>query len=256
MLLAVARQHNCGVYTRMGQIAKTACLLAMMFPASSATPMPWTMPGDFRQRLHISDLVVSGTIEDVSAVGLQRIDRIELNSYVARVRVDRVFQGRAAKEFWFTWYKHYVPAIGGGVVGDGPPTADFRPHQRYLIFLKQEASKWVVAMPVYALEVKLAPMPPSSALRDLSQVLPEQRYEALAEELETAALLVPVPQPGLTGEAATYFPAVFDLLAGCAEPFYRRFLSSPSPELRGAALRWLCLLRSRRMACNTAPTLD
>jgi hypothetical protein len=37
-------------------------------------------------------------------------------------------------------------------------------------------------------------------------------YQALAEELETPALLVPVPQPGLTGEAATYFPAIFDML--------------------------------------------
>jgi hypothetical protein len=82
-----------------------------------------------------------------------------------------------------------------------------------------------------------------------------QRYQALAEELETAALLVPVPQPGLTGEAATYFPAIFDLLGGCAEPFYRRFLSSSNPDLRRAALNWLGLIRSRRMTCSAAPTL-
>jgi hypothetical protein len=54
----------------------------------------------------------------------------------------------------------------------------------------------------------------------------------------------------MTGEAASYFPSVFDLLGGCAEPFYRRFLSSPSPELRAAASTWLDLIRSRRLGCK------
>ena len=76
----------------------------------------------------------------------QTVDRTELTGNVARVRVDRVFQGPATEEFQFTWYTHHVPAIGGGVIGSGPPTADFRPHKRYLIFLTQKTSKWVVAM--------------------------------------------------------------------------------------------------------------
>jgi hypothetical protein len=85
-------------------------------------------------------------------------------------------------------------------------------------------------MPLYAIEVKLAPTPPSRAVGDLSQAPTNNKYEELAQELETAALLGPTPEPGLTGEAATYFPAIFDLLGGCAEPFYRRFSSSPSLE--------------------------
>jgi hypothetical protein len=56
----------------------------------------------------------------------------------------------------------------------------------------------------------------------------------------------------MTGEAAAYFPSVYDLLGGCAEPFYRKFLSSPSPELRAEALRWLELITSRHMTCKWA----
>jgi hypothetical protein len=229
----------------------TACLVSMSLPAPAQTRMPWTLPGDFRDRLSISDLVVSGTIEHTSATGVQTVDHVELVGNVARVRVDRVFQGSASGELPFVWYRLHVPPTGGGVVGSLPPTANFRPHERYLIFLKQRTTGWVVAMPLYAIEVKLAPMPPSRAVGDLSQAPTDKKYEALAQELETAALLIPAPQPGVTGEAATYFPAVFDLLGGCAEPFYRRFSSSPSLELRRAGLNWLQLIQSRHMTCKS-----
>ncbi len=235
----------------MGTIAATACLVWILLPAPAQIRMPWTFPGDFRDRLRISDLVVSGTIERTSTAGVQTVDHVELVGNVARLRVDRVFQGSARGEVPFVWYRLYVPPTGGGIVGSLPPTANFRPHERYLIFLKQRTSGWVVAIPLYAIEVKLAPTP-SGAMGDLSQAPTDKRYEALAQELETAALLKPAPQPGFTGEAATYFPAIFDLLGGCAEPFYRRFLSSPSPELRRAALNWLQLIQSRQMTCKTS----
>jgi hypothetical protein len=236
----------------MGSFAATACLVSILLPAPAQLRLPWTFPGDFRDRLHISDLVVSGTIEDTSAIGVQTVDHIELVGNVARVRVDRVFQGSASGEIQFVWYRLYVPPTGGGVVSSLPPPANFRPHERYLIFLKQRTTGWVVAMPLYAIDFKLAPTPPSEAMGDLSQATTDKRYEALAQELETTALLIPVPQPGLTGEAATYFPAIFDLLGGCAEPFYRRFSSSPSPELRRAALNWVQLIQSHQMTCKTS----
>jgi hypothetical protein len=236
----------------MGSIAATACLVSILIPAAAQVRMPWTFPGNVGDRLRISDLVVSGTIEDTSAMGVQTVDHIELLGNVARVRVDRVFQGSASRELQFVWFRLYVPPTSsGGVVGSLPPPAHFRPHERYLIFLKQRKTGWVVAMPLYAIEFKLAATPPSGAMGDLSQATTDKRFEALAQELETAALLIPAPQPGLTGEAATYFPSIFDLLGGCAEPFYRRFLSSPSPELRRAALNWLQLVQSRQMTCKT-----
>lgn len=111
-------------------------------------------------------------------------------------------------------------------------------------------------MPVYALEVELTTEPLRGASRDVSQAPLQQRYQALAEELETVALAQPVPPPGVTGIAATNFPAVFDLLAGCAEPFYRHFLGSPSPELRKAALNWLELIQSRQLRCQQSFTVQ
>jgi hypothetical protein len=227
------------------------CLLATMSASQILTPLPWIFPGDLRERLRISDLVASGTIEDTHALGVQIVDHTELAGNVARIRIDRVFQGSRVEELQFAWFK-YRATTEGGTIYSGPPFADFRRHERYLVFLKQKESGWVVAMPLYALEIELAPTPPSRALRDLTAMPSEQRYKALAEELETAALFVPPPQPGLTGNAATYFPGVFDLLRGCAEPFYRRFLTSPSSELRGAALRWLSLIRSRHMRCEAS----
>ena len=87
----------------MRTIAVTACLVAMLLPAQAQTRMPWTFPGDFRDRLRTSDLVVSGTIEHTSATGVQTVDHVELVGNVARVRVDRVFQGSASGDVPFVW---------------------------------------------------------------------------------------------------------------------------------------------------------
>jgi hypothetical protein len=222
----------------------TALFLSLMLVSQNT--LPWTMPG-FLQCLQISDLVASGTIESSTPLGVRTIDGIRLDANTAHLRVDRVFQGKAAGEIRFTWFT--IPM--NNVAYSGPPPANLRPHKRYLVFLKRESSGWVVAMPAYALELELAPEAPKGSPRDLSKVPAEQRYEAIAEELEKAALLVPVPSPGLTGEAPRYFSPVFDLIGGCSEPFYRRFLSSPSNELRDAALGWLKLISSRHITCGS-----
>ena len=218
----------------------------MLIPQNS---FPWTMPGNFLQRLQISDAVVSGTVESLSPTGVQTVDGVRLTATTARLRVDRVFQGEAKGEIQFMRFTLHAEGAGGYAYS-GPPLADFRPHKRYLVFLKRGKSGWVVAMPLYALEFELSPMPPTDSIRDLSQLLPEQRYEAIGEELQAAALLLPIPPPGMTGEAAAYFPPVYDLLGGCAEPFYRKFLSSPSPELRTEALRWSELISLRHRTCK------
>jgi hypothetical protein len=233
-------------------VIRVAFVLVLLFTPPALGSVPWVFPGNFRQRLRISDLVVSGVIEKTTPRGIQIVDGTKLIANVARMRIDRLFQGNITGRLQFTWFTLYIGAATG-VVYSGPPLANFRPRNRYLLFLKRETHGWVVAMPLYALEVELAPALPLGSPPDLSRVLLQQRYEAIAEELEAAALRMPVPPPGTTGGAATYFPAVFDLLGGCAEPFYRWFLSSPRAELRGAALRWLGVIGSRHMACNTMP---
>jgi hypothetical protein len=216
---------------------------------------PWVLPGDFRERLRISDLVVSGTVVDTSEAGTRVLDGTKVTAKIALVRVDRVFQGAVSTgPLQFTWFSPHMEN-GEGFIYSGPPLAVFQPTKRYLIFLKRTSLGWEVAMPVYALEVEIMSEPPRNALTDLSQVQLQLRYESLAEELETTALSQPVPPPGMTGMAATTFPAVFDLLGGCAEPFYRHFLSSPSPELQKEAAHWLEVVRSRQLGCEKASRL-
>jgi hypothetical protein len=237
-------------------LTTTILLLAAMFVPHVSTAYPWVYPGDFRERLRMSDLVVSGIVMDTSPAGTRVVDGTEVTANVAHLRIDRVFQGEApGEEVQFTWFSMYI-ATGRGFVYSGPPLASFRPAKRYLIFLKRTGSQWEVAMPVYALEVELTTEPLRDASRDVSRAPLQQRYQALAEELETVALAQPVPPRGVTGIAATNFPAVFDLLAGCAEPFYRHFLGSPSPELRKAALDWLELIRSRQLRCQQSFTVQ
>jgi hypothetical protein len=220
--------------------------LAMLAPPGPAS-LPWTFPGDFRQRLRMSGLVVSGTIEDTFRAGSQVVDGTEVTANIAHLRVDRVFQGSApGKELRFTWF---TPG-GTGYVWDGPPVADLRPGRRYMVFLKQARAGWQVSMPLFAIEVELAAMPPRGSPRDLSHVPVRQRYRALAEELKSAALAGPAGPTGMAAEPATYFSPVFDLLGGCAAPFYRRFLSSPDWKLRDEASIWLGLIHSRHLACN------
>jgi hypothetical protein len=116
--------------------------------------------------------------------------------------------------------------------------------------LRRQGDDWVVSIPLYALEFALAPPSSSSVLNNLSETPWSTRSQAIAEELETAALALPRPEPGTTGFAPVYFPAVFDLIGGCAKPFFRSFLSSPSPELRAAAQRWLTLVEDKKLTCG------
>ena len=224
-------------------VAAAFCVL------SNAQSLPWVFPSDVRQRLQISDLVVSGVIETTEAGGVRTVDGTDLAENTASVRIDRIFQGNVTQGVKFAWFGLHEPSETGFLYS-GPPLADFRPGKRYLIFLKKGKAGWVVVMPVYALEFELAPAAPARSLRDLSQAPLPQRNQAIAEELEIAAMGLPPPPARVTGYAPTYFPAVFDLLGGCAEPFYRWFLSSPSPELRGAARHWLELIRSRHASCR------
>jgi len=88
-----------------------ARLLSPLRPAQRSTPRlvelrprPWIVPADFRELLRMSELVVSGTIEDTAPIGVQRVDHIELPASTAHIRVDRVFQGHFTQKLQFTWF--------------------------------------------------------------------------------------------------------------------------------------------------------
>jgi|SRR5690348_10742579 len=237
----------------MMAILANACLLTCLFMAqtNASKAIPWAMPGNFLDRLRISDLVVAGTVEYSAPSGAQTVHAELLDTNIARLRVDTIFRGKAERSLDFTWFSLHVDPLRG-IAYAGPPIASFRAGKRYLVFLQHSGSGWVVSIPLYAIEMELAPS--SGPPRDLSSLSTKRRNEAIAQELETAALSMPVPPPGVTGEADSYFGPVLDLIGGCAEPFYRRFLPSPSPDLASDALRWLNLVMSTHKTCKTALT--
>jgi hypothetical protein len=196
-----------------------------------------------RERIRISDLVVAGTITGTELKDPQTIDGTELDVHLATLHVDRVFKGNFQEKLDFRWFS--VHSSNGNMLYAGPPTADFRAGKRYLVFLIKDKHNWRVAMPLYALEMELAPRPPDKAVRDWSQGPLEARYWAIAEELENAALHLPRPDPGTTGMAPVYMSAVYDLIGACADPFFLLFRKSDSPELRKEVARQLATLRNQ-----------
>lgn len=206
-------------------------------------------PGNFRERITQADLVVSGTIVSTVPSSTRVVDGVDLRSNQVSIEVDRVFKGRATdRTMHFVWFSP-APIKGGGVIYSGPPLAKFVAGQRFMVFLRKDARTYVVIMPVYRIEVPLAPAS-SRNVADVSLLPDEIRDSEIAEELESAALAIAPPAPGTTGLAATYFPYVVDLIGGCAQAFLQHFAASPSGELRRAAQGWLRLLADKNMRCE------
>jgi hypothetical protein len=125
--------------------------------SGQSTHYPWVFPGDFRERLRMSDIVLSGIIIHTSQAGTRTVNDTEVTSNIAHVRVDRIFQGTASiEELQFAWFSPHFEMGKQGAIYSGPPLAAFEPGKRYLIFLKPTDLGLEVAMPLYALEVELA----------------------------------------------------------------------------------------------------
>jgi hypothetical protein len=222
---------------------------ATQSPSIHNVRYPWVYPGDFNERVRRADLVISGTIASTDADMTRIVDRVDVTANKATIQIDRVFKGQALQRVLkFVWFS---PApVSGGIVYSGPPLANFAAGKRYLVFLGRDTSGYVVIMPIYQLEVPLAPAA-AVRLSDVSPLPDKVRDSEIAQELETAALSFVPPAAGVTGEAATYFSYVVDLIGGCAEPFLEHFATSPNKALAGAAQRWLTLLADRHMRCES-----
>lgn len=227
-----------------------AFILVVSCLAQSGSTIPWTYPNGFKVRFGMADVVLAGTIEETHETGTEVLQGFEVDSRIASLKVDRSFQGRVERStIRFKWFAPHHEG-DGGVIYAGPPLAEFRAQTRYLVFLSKAGDGWVVAMPVYRLELKLASAPPADSIRDVSIMPAEIRDQELAQELELAAMSEPLPTPGTTGFAPEYFNSVDELIGGCSEPFVRWFLKSPSPELRLAAQRHLDLMKKEKLSCD------
>jgi hypothetical protein len=219
-------------------------------PVTSQARDPLACGGDFRERVKQADLVVSGTIRSTIPEVMLAVDRVDVTSNRASIEVDRVFKGEVrGRMLDFVWFSP-PPDVNAYA---GPPLANFATGMRFLVFLREDVTGYVVTIPLCQVEVLLAP---ASALKlpDMSAVPEDIRYSEIARELETAAFSIEPPAPGVAGYAVHYFPYVIDLVGGCARPFLQHFAESPSRELRDVAQRWLTLLFDKKMRCE-APTI-
>ena len=142
-------------------------LLALQLPLAAQKPThtfyPWLLPGDFKERISMSDRVIAATVRSTSPVGVQSVDGIKLMALHAECDVDRVFKGPPADHLIFTWFSFAPPPKNsGGVIGSTLPISSFRSGTRYLVFLRRQRDQWVVSVPLFALEVKLASSSPPS----------------------------------------------------------------------------------------------
>ncbi len=229
-------------------------MVKAVHPCNAQVRYPWVYPGDFRERLKQADLVVSGTIRSTIPAGTRVVDEVELTSNRASIEVDRIFKGQGSERvIHFVWFSPALVKGWRGFAYSGPPTANFVAGKRFMVFLRKDTTGYVVTMPVYQMEVPLAPAAPSD-IRDVSVLPVPIRDLEVARELESAALSIGPPAPGTTGLAAVYFPYVVDLIGGCAKPFLQHFAASPSNELRVAAERWLTLLTEKHLVCENGPS--
>lgn len=217
--------------------------------AVTSVRYPWVYPGNFNERARQADVVVSGTIVSTVPENTRVLDGVEVRANKANIKVDRIFKGEAkARTLQLLWFSP-APMSGLGVIASLPPLARFVDGRRYLVFLCRKQRGYAVTVPIYAIDVRLASAS-STGPSDLSEAPEHVRKLEMAQELERAALSVPQPDPGVTGEAATYFPYVVDLIGGCAEPFLRHFAKSQSKELAAEARRWLAVLVDKGLQCN------
>jgi len=222
--------------------------IGLVQPFNAQLQYPWVYPGNFRERVKHADLVASGMIRSTVSGATRVVDGVNLTSNHTTIEIDRIFKGHASeRRLRFLWFS---PApVKGGVLYSGPPLAKFVTGQRVMVFLSKGVTGYTVGMPLYQIEVPLAPASPL----DVSNVsvLPDKiRDSEIARELESAALSIGPPAPGTTGLAATYFPHVVDLIGGCAKPFLQHYTASQSKELRDAAQGWVTLIMRKHMDCQ------
>jgi HEAT repeats len=214
----------------------------MLFPVGifSATvdDSPLTVPLP-NQRLAYSELVCSATIVDNQLTGrTMNFGFLTAAENLARADVDTVFKGKLTTSIvtfrWYSWPAPEDPNVSPhGYAYSGPSLANLRPRTRYLLFLRSEGEdRWRVAVPVYQLEVLLAPRPDASLSPhyDSSSLIERERNLELAQEFANAARFI---EPlGDAGDVSVYFDWIDQLLGKDAGPFIIPFLGSATIRLR------------------------
>jgi hypothetical protein len=210
-------------------------------PALSQGLQPERFPQTIPERVRYSDIVCSATIVKSSQAGNPiNVDGEERSQWIATATIDRIFKGTLDSIFVEFKYYGYIPPPGVFDI-QTPAMADFRPGFRYVIFLNRHGLDLEVSIPVYQMEIELAPRRPTL---DESNFDPPQ---ALAKELVYAVQ----SEPDTIGRALThYYDWIEELIGKQAIPLAEPFLNSSDPIIRYQAAWWLSFRQVNNVVIN------
>ena len=199
--------------------------LIALLPARAQELAPNKFLPEIKERERYSEIICSATIVTTSPAGNPvRLQGREVSQWTAVARVDHVFKGTLdPKNIEFKYYGYIPPPELH------PPTAYFRPGIRYILFLRRHDSDLEVAVPVYQMEIELAPTNKAGYPIGTPEL-------ALANELVSAIQSAPDTIGRL---AATYFSWTEELIGKQTIPQVEPFLNSNDPLVRYQAAWWL-----------------
>lgn len=178
------------------------------------------------ERIRAADLVCAGRVEAVRPTATTTYIRGQrYRDLIADVSIDTVFVGEHETAMLSLVWKGWWPESGGYLYG-GPPLAEYREGQRYLLFLRREAPAVFVPLdPFHKTELELAAAPAAGPL--LPQADEVVRRRAIAAEL--AAWVRTLPDGFMSYEHVRW---IAELLGKNAEPILQEFLHHSRPDVR------------------------
>jgi len=217
---------------RQRAVAFALSFLCVALP-SQAEHLPFKYLSTLNDRWSAAEIVCTATVSEVVATGdLPVIEGTKLTEYLVSARVDRIFKGTWTEQrIAFQSFGLYSP--DGIVQYIGPPTADFRSHSRYLLFLRNETTPEVIT-PVFGTAILLAPQ--GAATQYLHLVPPGGSADKVALAAEMIAAIY--AEPPQLRNSADYFGHIGELLRGSsAAHLFETFYKDDDGVLRVVAAR-------------------
>jgi len=206
-----------------------AVLFSLLVVGASAQQPPFDYEPSLAKRIGYSEIVCSATILKTEKMGSKElIGGAERDEFIADAQVGQVFKGTLRSPSVRFRYYDFGPYRPPDHLR--PPTAFFETGSRYVLFLKGDGQNLQVAVPVWQMEIRLAPRQSSAATAVSSSLA------GIAEEL----LYSVRSKPQTLGRMAThYFSWAEEVIGKDAIPAVEPFLDSNDELVKYQAAWWL-----------------
>lgn len=209
--------------------ATTPFLCLILLSLGHAEQVPFAYEPSLAKRVSYSDVVCSATITKTEKTGITRtIGGKKRNEFIAEAEIGQVFKGALSGRSVRVRYFDYGVFPTSDFIS--PPLASLEVHSRYILFLKTFEDALEVAVPVWQMEIPLAPRPTS----EIGSVSPS--LSGMAEELFYSIKTGP---HSIRKMADHYFSWAEEVDGPSAIPNVSRFLNSDDALIRYQAAWWL-----------------